>query len=63
MRRWLIIMFAASLWLALYGCVAEVRPDGYYDRGYYYEYPRHRYYYYDYGYPYEFNFYYRSRVR
>ncbi len=60
MRRWFIIIFVMSLLFALCGCVAEVRPDGYYHRGYYYEYPRYRYYYYDYGYPYG---YYRYRSR
>jgi len=62
MRRWLSILFVVSLLLTLCGCVATVRPDGYY-RGYYHEYPRYRYYYYDYGYPHEHGFYYRFRAR
>lgn len=62
MRRWLTIIFGISLLLTLCGCVAEVRPDGYYDRGYYYGYPHYRYYY-DYDYPYGSSFYFRYRAR
>lgn len=63
MRRWLGIIVVIGLLLALCGCVATVRPDGYYHRGYHHEYPRYRYYYYDYGYPHEHGFYYRFRAR
>ncbi len=63
MRRWLTVIFGISLFLTLCGCVAEVRPDGYYYREYHYEYPRYRYYYYDYDYPYGYGFYYRFRAR
>jgi hypothetical protein len=63
MRRWLTIIFGISLFLALCGCVAEVRPDGYYHRGYYREYPRQRYYYYDYDYPSGSSFYFQYRAR
>ncbi len=62
MSRWLGIIYFMGLLLALCGCVATIQPDGYYyDRGYYYEYPRYRYYYYDYGYPYGHGYYYRFR--
>jgi hypothetical protein len=59
MRKWLTIIAGISLFFALCGCVAEVRPDGYYHRGYYYEHPR----YYDYDYPYGSTFYFRYRAR
>jgi len=57
MRKSLGIIFIVGMVLALYGCIAEVRPAGYYDRPYYYGYPSYRYYYYDYGYP-QSNYYY-----
>jgi len=62
MRRWLTIIFGISLFLTLCGCVAEVRPEGYYHRGNYYGYPHSRYYH-DYDYPYGSSFYFRYRAR
>jgi hypothetical protein len=61
MRRWLGIIFVICLFVALCGCVAEVRSDGY-RHGYYHEYPQYRHYYYDYDYPHSSSFYFQYRA-
>lgn len=67
MRKSLGIIFIIGTLLALYGCIAEVRPGGYYydsSPSYYYGYPSYRYYYYDYGYPHgNYNYYRHKRGR
>jgi hypothetical protein len=64
MRKSLSIIFIVGILLALYGCIAEIRPEGYYyNRPYYYGYPSYRYYYYDYGYPEGRYYYFRHKHR
>jgi len=63
MRKSIGIIFIVGMLLALYGCIAEVRPAGYYSRPYYSGYPSYRYYYYDDGYPHGRDYYFRHRRR